>query len=71
MDRKYPMKQNDTVKVFQKPITDELPEGFAQLLEQHLPDDNSGRGEFWTVKFQNGDIVNRWVHARNLVGSRV
>lgn len=52
-------------------MTDEQPEGVARLLYKHLPDDNSGRGEFWTVEFQNGDIANRWVHERNLVGSRV
>ncbi len=52
-------------------MTDEQPEGVARLLYKHLPDDNSGRGEFWTVEFQNGDIANRWVNERNLVGSRV
>lgn len=66
------MKIGDIVKVFCKPITDEQAEGIAKLV-QHFPEDDSEIGERWSVRFVSrrgnleAQIVDRWVHERNLV----
>lgn len=61
------MKRNDVVKVFQKPVTDESYEGDARLYRHHQKEDDEELGQRWTVAFPDGSMVDRWVHARNLV----
>ncbi len=62
-----PMKRNDLVRVFQKPITNEGYEGMARLYRHFKEEDDPELGERWTVRFANGDMCDRWVHKRNLV----
>ena len=61
------LKQNALINIYQKPITDENFEGVARLYRHHSDEDDEEIGQRWTVRFANGDMVDRWVHPRNLV----
>lgn len=59
------MKPGDTVRVYQKPLTDEELEGDARLVQHHASEDDPEIGERWTVRFSDGALVDRWVNERN------
>jgi hypothetical protein len=66
---KRDFKKGDIVQIFQDPITREDFEGEAELLEKHTEDFEQ---EFWKVKFNDGDIRQRWIHKKQgILSTRV
>ena len=53
----------DRVRIYQDPYTKKDLEGEAVLLYYYTKDLLDGL-EWWKVRFDNGDIVNRWVDPR-------
>jgi hypothetical protein len=55
------MKSGDTVMIYYAPVGKMAPEGRATLLDHLETEDDPEIGERWTVRFEDGDIRDRWV----------
>lgn len=58
------MKKGDKVMVYEDPISKEVSEGEATLIESLGSEAFDGR-EYWKVKFNDGSFAARWVGGKN------
>lgn len=54
------MKRGQIIKIYQDPMTETDFEGSAKLIKK-LGGGKELEMEMWLVKFENGDIVERWI----------
>lgn len=63
------LKVGDTVRIYQKPITDEELEGLATLVRHFEDVDDPEIGECWSVRFTGEEqLMDRWVSPRHIQG---
>jgi hypothetical protein len=54
------MNKGDIVTIYEDPLTEKKAEGKAKLIRPILSESDNDL-EYWEVKFENGDIVLRWI----------